>query len=91
MRINWTRQAYADLDRLRWFLSDKSMQAADMAVQDIVHGSLKLSQHAHRGQIVEKYLPRKVRRLLVADYELRYEIHGDEVHIVAVFHTREDR
>ena len=91
MRINWTRQAYIDLDRLRWFLSEKSERAADAAVQRIVRGSLTLRDHAHRGQVLEKYLPRQVRRLLVADYELRYEIHGEDLYITAVFHVREDR
>jgi plasmid stabilization system protein ParE len=91
MRINWTRQAYVDLDRLRWFLSEKSERAADAAVQRIVQGSLTLREHANRGQVLERYLPRQVRRLLVADYELRYEIHGEDLYITAVFHMREER
>jgi plasmid stabilization system protein ParE len=91
MQINWTRQAYFDLERLRWFLSEKSERAADAAVVRIVRGAMSLSEHAYRGQVVEKYLPRQVRRLIVADYELRYEIQGDVVHILAISHTREDR
>jgi hypothetical protein len=32
-----------------------------------------------------------VRRLLIGDYEMRYELAGGAVHILRFFHTREDR
>jgi len=91
MKIEWSSQATDDLIRLHYFLSGKSDRAADEAVRRIVVGSLALESSPRRGPIVEKYLPREVRRLLVGDYEIRYEVHGDDVYIVAVFHMREER
>jgi len=38
-----------------------------------------------------EFAPREVRRLLVADYEIRYELTDADVFILWIFHTREDR
>jgi plasmid stabilization system protein ParE len=91
MMIKWSNEASDDLVRLHYFLAGKSQRAADEAIRRIIAGSLALENYARRGQIMEKYLPREVRRLLVADYELRYEIQEDAVYVVPVFHMREER
>lgn len=91
MTVRWTEQAYFDLERLRWFLSEKSERAANSAVQRIVRGALTLETQYGRGQVLERYLPRKVHRLLIGDYELCYEAHDGDVFVIAVFHTREER
>jgi plasmid stabilization system protein ParE len=38
-----------------------------------------------------EFAPREVRRVLVGDYEIRYEIAGTDVLVLRIFHTREDR
>jgi hypothetical protein len=38
-----------------------------------------------------EFAPREVRKLLVADYEIRYELTDTGVFILRIFHTREDR
>ena len=38
-----------------------------------------------------EFSPREVRKLLVADYEIRYELTNTNVFILRIFHTREDR
>ena len=40
---------------------------------------------------LEGFAPREVRRLFVGDYELRYEIQGEAIIVVRLWHTREDR
>ncbi|MBR7513475.1 type II toxin-antitoxin system RelE/ParE family toxin, partial [Mycobacterium tuberculosis] len=35
--------------------------------------------------------PREVRRILVGQYEMRYEIQGDTIYVLRLWHTREDR
>jgi len=40
---------------------------------------------------LDDFAPREVRRLFVGDYELRYEIQGDAIIIVRLWHTKEDR
>ena len=43
------------------------------------------------GERIEVYEPREVRRLLVDNCEMRYEIAGDIVRIIRILHTREQR
>lgn len=50
-----------------------------------------LLQMPRKGYPVETYLPRDVRSLIVGDYELRYEIKGDLLAVLRIWHTREDR
>jgi hypothetical protein len=40
---------------------------------------------------LEEFSPREVRRLIVDDYELRYEVTDDTLTVLALWHTREDR
>lgn len=89
--IEWSEEAKEDLVRLHWFLVEKSQRAADDAVQRLIEAPASLVLQPRRGPVVERYLPREVRRLLVGDYELLYEVRGETVSVVAVFHTREDR
>lgn len=91
MTIRWSDKAAADLNRLHHFLSEKSERAADAAIRQIVAGALGLNSYARRTPVVERYLPREVRRLIGGDYELCYEVRKDGVFIIAVFHAREDR
>jgi hypothetical protein len=44
-----------------------------------------------KGYPLERYLPRDVRLLIVDDYELRYEIKDDQLAVLRIWHTREDR
>lgn len=40
---------------------------------------------------LEGFDPREVRRLIVGDYELRYEINDDGIVVLRIFHGLEDR
>lgn len=52
----------------------------------------KILLHAPRmGERVEEYEPREVRKFFVGSYEMRYELKGEEILIVRLWHTREDR
>ena len=40
---------------------------------------------------LEEFDPREVRRILVGDYELRYEIQTSTIYVLRLWHAREDR
>jgi hypothetical protein len=40
---------------------------------------------------LREFEPREVRRVLVGDYEIRYELTKKDVVVLRLFHTREDR
>lgn len=50
-----------------------------------------LMGHPRLGPRLEEFSPREVRRLFVGDYELRYEIVGETVTVVRLWHAREER
>lgn len=51
----------------------------------------RLVDFPRMGGKLDDYAPREMRRIIVSNYELRYEIVGDTVFIVRVWHCREDR
>lgn len=91
MKVIWSEQALIDLGRLYDFLAKVNQPAALRVVERLTAAPRAILDQPRRGPVVEKYLPREVRRLLVSSYELRYEVLGTDVYIVGAFHTREDR
>jgi hypothetical protein len=43
------------------------------------------------GRRLEEFDPREVRGILVGHYEMRYEIQGDKLLVLRIWHAREDR
>jgi plasmid stabilization system protein ParE len=91
MNIKWTSKANSDLVRLHEFLAPVNPQAAAKVVRALVAAAARLIEHPRIGEKLEHYGPREVRRLIVGDYELRYEINGSTVYILRLWHTRERR
>ena len=52
---------------------------------------MRLLEHPGIGEKLEEFEPRQVRRLFVGRYEMRYEVQGDTIYVVRIWHTREDR
>ena len=50
-----------------------------------------LLEQPHLGLALPEFAPRNVRRLIVGDYELRYEVAEKALWILRLWHTREDR
>lgn len=91
MWVNWTPRAFDDVDRLWAFLASKSMRAADAAAAALYAAPERLLVHPRIGARVERYDEEEARRLIVDKYEIWYAILGEEIRILRVFHTKEDR
>lgn len=50
-----------------------------------------LATNPRLGEQLFQFEPREVRRILVGQYEMRYEIQGETIYILRLWHTREDR
>ena len=50
-----------------------------------------LPAHPRIGERLEEFDPREVRRILVGQYEIRYEIQQPTIYILRLWHTRESR
>jgi plasmid stabilization system protein ParE len=91
MSLRWTRQAYADLVRIVEFLEPVNPAAAGRVARTIVARVRRIASHPRLGAVLPRYQPREVRHVFVERYEIRYELAGNDVYVLRVFHTREDR
>ncbi len=91
MRLRWSQPANQDLVRLHDFLAAINPTAAAAAVHELLAGVERLPLNPRLGRALDAYRPREVRRLIVGLYEIRYEVRPDEIIIVRIFHSREDR
>ena len=91
MALRWTESAYADLRRLYDFLEPVNPAAAARAARALVSRIERIPAQPRLGEQLARFGRREVRRVLVAKYEIRYEITTSDVTILRIFHTREDR
>ena len=91
MIVRWTSRANLDLRRLHDFLVDKSPAAAKRVAQMLARAPDRLKDFPRMGMRLETFADGEVRRLIVGDYEIRYEILGDTVWVLQLWHCREDR
>jgi plasmid stabilization system protein ParE len=91
MRIKWTKNAVADLDRLHAFLAQVDGDAAAKAIQALVTAPERLLGFPRLGANVEGFENRDVRKIIVGRYEMRYEVAVDQIIILRIWHGREQR
>jgi len=91
MQIEWTSKALSDLVRLYEFLAPVNRQAAAHTVQMLVAAPKELSMNPRMGEQLFEFDSREVRRIIVSQYEMRYEIQESTIYILRLWHTREDR
>jgi plasmid stabilization system protein ParE len=91
MEIQWTGKALSDLVRLHEFLAAVDRRSAARVIQALVAAPSRLRQFPRVGEKLDQFKPREVRRLLVREYEIRYEIVEHGVIVLRVWHTREER
>lgn len=91
MEIYWTRKAQNDLARIYRFALQYSHQHATEVVDRLITSSADLTEHPAMGIQQTRYLPREVRKVLFDNYEIHYEIAGNDIFVLDLWSTREDR
>ena len=91
MEIRWADKALSDVGRLYECLAPVNQPAAASVVQALTAAPLRLLSNPRLGEKLEEFEPREVRRILVGQYEMRYEIQGQTIYVLRLWHTREDR
>ncbi|OAI13661.1 plasmid stabilization protein [Methylomonas lenta] len=91
MVLQWTTSANRDLVRLHAFLNPLAPRTAAQIVQQLVAAAEQLLTYPQLGERITAFAPRDVRRLIVGDYELRYELADTTITILRLWHCREDR
>lgn len=91
MELKWTRKALSDLGRLYEFLAPVNPAAAARTVQSLTKAPTLLLSNPRIGEQLFQFEPREVRRILIDQYEMRYEMAGDMIYVLRLWHTREKR
>ena len=91
MELEWTQKALADLVGLHKFLAPVNSEAAARVVQALAKAPVRLMEKPRLGEKVTEFQPREVRRLLIGNYELRYEVRHERIVVLRLRHTREQR
>ena len=91
MALRWTSSARSDLVRLYEFLQAVNVPAAARVVRHLVAGTKRIPAYPRLGARLIEFEPREVRRMLVGDYEIRYEVSDKDIFVLRIFHVREDR
>ena len=91
MELKWTSKAFSDLARLYEFLAPMNKPAAAKAVQALTKAPTILLTNPRIGEQLFQFEPREVRRILVGEYEIRYEIQVSIIYVLRLWHAREER
>ena len=91
MELKWTSKGLSDLARLYDFLEPVNPAAATRVVQSLAAAPSSLRVNPRIGERLEEFEPREVRRIIVGNYEMRYEIQAGIMYNLRIWHTREDR
>ena len=91
MELKWTSKALSDLARLYQFLAPLNKHTAARTVQALTKAPTILLTNPRIGEQLFQFDPREVRRILVGEYEVRYEIQNSIIYVLRLWHTREDR
>jgi plasmid stabilization system protein ParE len=92
MNLRWSSKALDDVERLHDFLAQVNAAAAARITRQLVsRPRTLLPPYPRRGERLAEFDPREVRRLLIGNYEMRYEITEDTIFILRLWHVREGR
>ncbi|MFZ4541971.1 MAG: type II toxin-antitoxin system RelE/ParE family toxin [Rickettsiales bacterium] len=91
MQIDWSKPAQRDLQRLYAFLAESDSLMARRIIDAIIDAAEQLATFPQLGTRLDRYSAREIRRFIVGDYEVRYELGASVVRVLNVWHEREDR
>lgn len=82
MELAWAGKALSDVARLYDFLAPANKPAAARAVQALTEAPTTLLTNPRIGEQLFQFEPREVRRILVGQYEIRYEIRDEIIYVL---------
>lgn len=91
MVIKWTTSAERDLVRIYEFLAITNSDAAIQVIQQLIQGVEKIQSFPQLGVKLSDFEDRDVRRVIIGNYEIRYELTDKAIYILRLWHFREDR
>jgi plasmid stabilization system protein ParE len=92
MRIFYSPESIEDLRRLREFIEINNPMAARKAAASILKGVEQLNSFPYVGvEVSQAPNPEMIRDLIIGNYIVRYLVNSEEIHILRLWHHKEDR
>jgi len=91
MVIKWTTSAERDLHRVYEFLAVTNSTAAIQTIKRLIEGVEKIQGFPELGMKLTGFQDRDVRRVIIGNYEIRYELTNKTIYILRLWHFRENR
>lgn len=92
MRLVYSRQALADLTRLREFIAESNPEAARKTAATLTAHIRQLTDFPAMGAAVEEAPPpAEIRDMIFGDFIVRYSVHQGSLAILRVWHHRQNR
>ena len=92
MKLYYTHKAISDLRRLHEFIAHENIKAAVEVSERLRQAIERLVDFPQLGKQVEGHQKlTSLRELITKKYVIRYAVLKNEVHILSVWHSREDR
>lgn len=91
MKITYSPEAIRDLQWVVEFVESKNPLAARRIAIDIQEGVEKLKQFPLAGlPVIDAFDPEQIRDLYVSSYTIRYLVESNRIHILRVWHNKEN-
>ena len=91
MQVQWARKALLDVERVCLFLALYDRNESISLATKLDNAPTRLLAHPRLGEKVDSYVVKEVRKLSLGNYVMHYEITGDVILILRVWHAREER
>ncbi len=66
-------------------------QLPTRTVQSLTQAPIILLTHPRMGEQLFQFEPREVRRIFAGEYEIRYELTGQTIYVLRLWHTQTSR
>jgi len=90
MKINYAPESIEDLKRLRKFIAEKNPDAAKRVACSLLKGIKRLKTFPKLGLEVQEADTELIRDLILGDYIVRYLLSKNTIHILRVWHQKEN-
>jgi toxin ParE1/3/4 len=88
--VRWSGPAKKDLRRIFDYIAEDSIYYANSVAQTIVDKSESLNAFPQMGRKVPEIGESNVREIFIYSYRLIYEPSGEDIHVLAIIHGKQD-
>lgn len=91
VEINFTKEAYNDIDEITVFIANDSPKYAELTITNILERIELLKDFPLSGKLVREYKKAKLREIVMGNYRIVYKIiNAGRIDILAVHHAARD-